>query len=329
MVFSGTESIKIGFADAGEISSGVSSVTADLEAAYDRTGCLLDRKVKPNGSPAVYVPFMYNPGEGNNSFVNTMLMDLERDEHKVIISRRHEAIHAVQWNSVPVLHASPYNSASRVILSPESWILMTLLTERDAYAKTAWLNAVDVLQGAGSEFKMQAAREPVAPADVDLQNSETRKAIQNAATCWDLRLKHKHADDEESMTLLDHYIQQALRSYENGHALRSASENFSSVTYIRLTPEDIFSIGKAFGPSTFGDYAPDPMFTRLPLMRPDLWDRLQDLNRKHGIYSEAQLPTLSQALSPMGLTPESYMAISKAHIPSPVYQEPQQALAMA
>lgn len=279
-----------------------------MDKAYADTGCIIDERIKPNGSPAVFVAFTLNPDEGGHTFPNTIFVDLGRNEHRVKISKRHEFIHAMQWNGVPALHASPYNLASRYVLSPESWVLMTLLTERDAYAKTAWLNALDIEEGATPGFTAQAKTEVVIPADINLKAYDIRAQLQKASLCWDGRFPN----DQKIITLLDHYIQQALRTYGKGHELRAENGGEPPV-YIRLSQEDILAIGSTFGPSTFGDGQVDPVFTSLPRMRPDLWNKLQDLNRTYGISSEQNLPTLSSILAVTGQTPQGYMEASKAH----------------
>ncbi|MCB0375291.1 MAG: hypothetical protein KDD04_05170 [Sinomicrobium sp.] len=268
---------------------------------------------------------MYYPKDGGTTFINQILVNpyiktaqggvAKRTPEQIRISERHEKIHAIQWDSIPALHASPYNQATPVVLSPESWVLMTILTEREAFTKTAWLNALELSTAHSEELSRQAQTETLTPGDINLQSADIRQALQDASTAWDKRLKHKANPKDADINFLDHYIEQALDAYEQSNRLNARA--MRAPVFVRLSADDILAIGSGFGPSTFGNNVPDDIFTYLPQMRPDLWQRLQDLNRKHGIVSEAGLPTFKDTLQNMGLTPDAYMAESKAHIYNP------------
>jgi hypothetical protein len=304
-----------------------------FEEAFRRTGCTLSASATPAGdAPAAYLPFIYYPTNGGATFQNEILVNAyiktgaqsvaARTPEQINISQRHEKVHAVQWDRVPALHASPYNQATPVVLSPESWVLMTILTEREAFTKTAWLNALELKAAPSEPFGRQARTETLTPDDIDLEGGDIRASLQRASLAWDQRLKGKPVADTPDTTLLDHYIQQALRSYEDSNRLNT--RKLPPPVFVRLSPEDILAIGSTFGPSTFGEDTPEAVFTSPPLMRPDLWERLQELNRLHGIEDERALPTFKEAIGTLGFTPDSYMAQSKAHVHAAGGKKPRQ-----
>ncbi|MCD8566492.1 MAG: hypothetical protein LRY36_00935 [Alphaproteobacteria bacterium] len=292
-----------------------------FEEAFRETGCMLNTTISPTGSaPAAYLPFIYYPEKGGPTYLNEILVNLylktsdgnliARTPEQITISERHEKVHALQWHKVPALHASPYNQATPIVLSPESWVLMTILTEREAFAKTAWLNALELEVAPSERFRNQAKTETLTPDDIDLKSQDIRMALQKASLAWDNRLKHKSKDTDPDMTLLDHYIQNALDVYEQSNRLNIEKSPVPPI-FVRLSPEDILAIGSTFGPSTFGDGTPDDIFTSLPPMSSALYQKLEALNRKHGIEQESDLPTVNEALQTLGLTAETYMVHSK------------------
>lgn len=293
-----------------------------FDAAFAQTGCTVSLDSAPAGSaPASYLPFIYCPEGGGKTFRNEILIRstrrtdegiVARTPEQIEISARHEKMHSIQWARNPALHASPYNQASPLVLSPESWVLMTILTERDAFVKTAWLNALDLAARPSDTMARQAETETVTPSDIDSARGDIRAALERASTVWDQRLKHKTAADEPDTTLLDHYIRQAIEAYEDSNRLNS--RRLAAPVFVRLSQEDILKIGASFGPSTFGEGAINHAFSRLPLMRPELWSRLQALNQKHGITNELSLPTFSEALAHIQQTPRQYLEASRTHI---------------
>lgn len=292
------------------------SLTDAFEAAMSRSACQSDPGWKPAGSPASYISFDFNPGPGRATFSNSMLLDLSRDEHKIRISKRHEGVHAIQWNAAPALHASPYNRASPYILSPESWVLATILTERDAFAKTALLNALDLVRSPDPDFAAQAALEGVVPADIDSASSDIRAALQRASLAWDGRLRSNKYQQpgQASVTLMDHYISSALNAYERGMNLRLSDPSLPPPIYVRLADEDIMAIGASFGPSTFGaGHRPDQQFRQLPPLSFELQQRLDAIKARFGLYADSALPSLAEASAQRGSSPEAFMAQSKAY----------------
>lgn len=293
------------------------TVLSLFENAFYQTGCRVNDRVAPAGrAPAAYLPFIYAPDGGGPTFSNEILLNRPienpRTPEQIAISKRHEKIHAIQWNTIPALHASPYNQGSSLVLSPESWILMTILTERDAFVKTAWLTALELRTNPSYALAAQAETEALKPTDINFQTGDIRQSLQDSSTAWDNRIKHKSRASDPDMTLLDHYIRQALEAYEGSNRLNA--RNPAPTTFVRLSPADILAMGASFGPSIFGQYVPDSSFMTLPTLKPELQARLEALNAKHGITSEAALPTFAQALQYKGLSDEAYMGRSKAYL---------------
>lgn len=288
-----------------------------FEEAFRATGCKINHDISPSGHcPASYLPFTYFPHGGGQTFSNEILLGASnRTPEQVKISTRHEKVHAIQWANIPALHASPYNQVAPVVLSPESWIMMTILTERDAFTKTAWLTALELDKRPDEALKNQAATETVTPDDIDFSGDDIRASLQKASTVWDRRLKHKAYASDPDTTLLDHYIEQALYAYENSKRLNAPKGR--APVFVRLDTKDILAMGASFGPSLFGDGVLASEFESLPPLRPDLQERLSRLNLRHGISRESDLPAFSEGLGRIGMTPDSFMRQSKSytHVP--------------
>lgn len=301
-----------------------------FEEAFQATGCKINSEKAPaGGGPAAFSAFIYYLSGGGPSFPNEILVnnklksgnvETNRTPEQIAISKRHEKLHVGQWSEIPVLHASPYNHATSVILSPESWVLMSLLTERDAFVKTAWLNALEHKLSLSKTFWKQAMTETVTPEDIDLESGDIRTALKKASLVWDGRLKHNPDPGKKpSITLLDHYIESAISDYENSARLKSKS--LPPPVFIRLSPEDILAMGSTFGPSIFGEGTPDEIFTKLPPMPDKLRARLDALKKEHGIESESGLPTIQEVLE----NPVAYLARSKSYVHvDPCKEKPKQ-----
>lgn len=289
-------------------------VLSMFEAAFDRTNCKFDERFAPaENAPAAYLPFIYYPRGGGRTFANEMLVNLaNRTPEQIAISKRHEKVHAIQWNNIPALHASPYNQITSFVLSPESWVLMTILTERDAFTKTAWLTALELCSNTSQALKAQAETETVRPSDIDMDTGNIRSALQASSLVWDKRLKGKSKANDLDVELLDHYINQALDAYEKSNRLNPQICPQAPV-FVRLDHEDILAIGASFGPSIFGQGTPDDRFLKLPQLSKALQDRLEALNKKHGITDEKNVATFFQALKAAGWTPEEYMEQSMSY----------------
>lgn len=289
----------------------VQTIAEAFEREFEKTGCtVISEDIE--GAPAVYTNFTISPGEGNSTFTNEITLKKNRDSNRSKLSLIHEKFHALQWNAIPELHASLYNrltfEEAPVILSPKSWILMTLLTERDAYAKSAWLANLQLRQSYCDEFAKASAKEFVSQHDVAYWQSrfpdDTGFALGEASLVWDLK------KNVAGVTLRDHYIDLALKAYENSYRWNKKSGAVKPV-FVDLDEEGILSLGASFGPSIFGKYYPDPVFTDLKLSAKQQ-ERLDTLNEVHGIDPDQKLPTLAEALEIFGMSKQEFMQRSKS-----------------
>jgi len=284
-----------------------------FERKFELTQCqVTSEDIK--GAPAVYTNFTISPGEGNPTFSNEITLKKNRDSQRAKLSLIHEKLHAIQWNTIPELHASPYNQLTfeeaPVILSPKSWVLMTLLTERDAYAKTAWLAHLQLGQKYCEKFAKASANEFVSQDDVAYWHSrfpdDIGFALGEASLVWDQK------KNVAGTILWDHYIDLALKAYENSYRWNKKSGAAKPV-FVDLDEAGILALGASFGPSIFGKYYPDPVFLELKLS-PKQQDRLDKLNAIHGIDPAQTLPTLDEALGALGSDRAAFIARSKAYI---------------
>ncbi len=295
-----------------------------FETRFAQTGCrIAEDEVPLDGAPASYRSFVYMPNDGGPTFANEMLLDRDgRTDAQVHVSARHEKLHAIQWDHVPSLHASPYNQGSRYVLSPVSWVMATLLTESDAFVKTAWLNAQELKQNYSAALCDQAMTEAVTPMDINANVVDPCQSMKYAATAWYHRFKHKDDPSAPDVTFLDHYVEYAIKAYEESARLNDEGA-VGDVQFVRLSREDILAIGSGFGPSIFSraNGTLDDSFTLLPYLRKDLFARLVALEDKFGIGPDANLPTLQDALANDGMSAADYMHASRSFHYTPASSE--------
>jgi|GEM_PF-4492756 len=289
------------------------TITEAFERGFEKTGCtVVSQDIE--GAPAVFTNFTISPGEGNPTFTNEIGLKKNRDSHRSKLSLIHEKFHALQWHAIPELHASLYNrltfEEAPVILSPKSWILMTLLTERDAYAKSAWLAHLQLGQSYCDEFAEASAKEFVSQNDVAYWQGKFPDdigfALGEASLVWDQK------KNVAGVTLRDHYIDLALKDYEASYRWNKKSGAVEPV-FVDLDDEGILSLGASFGPSIFGKYYPDPVFTDLKLSAKQQ-ERLDTLNEVHGIDPAHKLPTLAEALETFSMSKQEFMQRSKSFV---------------
>lgn len=290
-----------------------------FEAKFAATGCEIQIE-NGDDAPAVYTNFITFPGAGKPTFKNMITVHEERNEEQRRVSLLHEKLHAIQWDCVPELHASPYNQLTHedvpVILSPRSWVLATLLTERDAYAKTAWLSGALLNKSYTDQFAAAAAAEIVTPQDVAFWYGrfpdDIGFVLGEASLVWDNKIRAKSSADEPDVRLRDHYIDRALDMYENSFRLKQSSSAAEPV-FIDLDDAAVLALGSSFGPSIFGKHTPDPVFKALNLNETQQ-KRLDALNIALGIDPAQTLPSFDEALERLGSERAAFMAHSKTFI---------------
>jgi hypothetical protein len=175
------------------------AVIKAFDKAFAETGCAISTEFKPNSGYGGYQAFLTFPKDGGATYLNTMFLNPDRDAHSNRVSEIHEAFHAIQFDKVPELHASPYNMLAYqevpVILSPRSWVLAMLLIEREAYAKTAWINKLELDKNLCADYAEAAGREIVNQSDIahwhDRYPDDIGFALGEASLVWDNKIKAK------------------------------------------------------------------------------------------------------------------------------------------
>lgn len=201
-------------------------------------------------------------------------------------SRNHEGTHAIDFNRVAALHATPYNPHTRMILCPRDEILLMELKERNAIARS-WLFH-EILHGRISAL------------DKDAQE----KALQNhAATVLETRMAGAGADVRP---LLHYYRDLSLREYEMMVPRRLAQYN-GDLRFVALEDEDIACLSDSLGVKSFGGGPLDFLNFRKTPLNAEESTRLVAMERDFNV--RAPVP-FSQALADAGLDRAGFLALS-------------------
>lgn len=178
------------------------SVFAAFDKAFEATGCKISTESQPKSGYGGYQAFLTFPKEGGQTYLNTIFLNNERDPHKNRVSETHEKFHAVQFDTIPELHASPYNMLAYqevpILLSPRSWVQAMLLIEREAYAKTAWINRLALDKNYCPDYEGAADTEIVNTKDVAHWHGrfpdDVAFALGEASLVWDDKITEKLFD---------------------------------------------------------------------------------------------------------------------------------------
>lgn len=210
------------------------------------------------------------------------------DLTRIFATINHERKHAIQFNEVAALHATPFNPKTRIVLAPAEELRIMEAKEADAIS-WAWL-VQSIVNG-----KISAT---------DLTAQQT--ALQNHAR--DV-LETEIVNDTTGLTALTYYRDLALSQYESILATRRQQYGPGGLIFVRLGAEDLAAFGASIGLRSFaGDFQTPPLLHRQSA-------RLAAMNDAHEIPEH--LPTLSRILSDMGQTQADFMAESRrppAHI---------------
>ncbi|NBX66962.1 MAG: hypothetical protein EBQ96_08205 [Proteobacteria bacterium] len=277
------------------------------QEAFDRfvsTGC---GEHTAAGDPyffACYTPFK---GPGTPSVVNTIFyhthnFGVPRRYEGMAISRHHEIVHACAWNHCAALHASPYNGATQIVMSPWDWLRMAERTEQDAIAKQGWLSSLAAKNHPG--FRDFSQWDPVS-ADIfdevrarSLNLEETLNAV--AAQAMEREGSFRYQTNEPT-NFRGYYRSYALWQYE--HMLAFLEKSGIRPTFVKLEPHHHTAMGRSFG----------PILRVVPLSDLSAKDAVHLIRicEKFRIPLEKDLPHFEDALAACGLTPESFLALSR------------------
>lgn len=284
-----------------------------IEALYDHSGTLIDNSGEIKDIPGIYTPFRSNTN--SSPFANEVRITFSNGKRSANISLFHEAIHGLQWGSMPILHASPYNPQTNLptfVLCPDDWLRMVLLTEQGAYAKQAWLTHEAAKED--TDFIPNDSFSPASAQDFNRFYAETGNDLMEALVkSGNLALTKMIATNPgaKPSTFGEHYIHNALQTYEESFRLKSPKD----IIFVRMEGKDITNTSSAIGPRIIGSGRLSAWWNINAFITPALSERLKSLNENLGITNKNTLPTLSEALiRNASLTPESFMEISKGQL---------------
>lgn len=210
------------------------------------------------------------------------------DLARIFATINHERKHAIQFNEVAALHATPFNPKTRIVLAPADELCIMEAKEADAMS-WAWL--------------LQQI--------VDGKISATDPAAQEQALQGHVRhvLETEIINDSTGLTALTYYRDLALSQYESILAARRQQYGPGGLVFVRLGVDDLAAFGASIGLRSFaGHFETPPLLHRQSI-------RLAAMNAINGVLVDR--PTLSQALAETGQTQSSFMALSRtppAHI---------------
>jgi hypothetical protein len=299
----------------------LAGVLESFEQEVKATGVKYEAGKNSGGSIACYTPFLYAPGQGKPTFMNTMFVDEEgRDPEAVKVSKRHEGLHALYWNKSAAAHASPYNMAAPIVLCPRDWGRLMRHSERAAMTYNAMLGHADpdakikeaMKTEPGTAEDFQKALE-AANGDPDAALNRLAREVLNRNSNFYMLPTGKRAE-KEPLTLRNYYTWYSLLRFEDSNTFQWDYElsDMPAPIFVRLDEQDILEMGEMLGFSAFGGERPDSYFEQQdPLMwKHQRWQ--QSMNLKMGILSSDSLPTLREALRDyFGKTPEEFVEFSR------------------
>ena len=208
-----------------------------------------------------------------------------------------------------------------IVLSPSSYILLTLLTERAAAAGVSMLGYLDgtpairkaVAKEASTVEDFEAAMGANANNMQVALNRVARESLMKNSNEYMLAWGNRPSN--EALWLRNYYVWQALREYHESNRFKYGDLLYDSPrpTFVRLGPEDVAAIGNILGVNAFGsDAKPDTFFVQNPTLMIKHQDWLRGLNTMLGIPDDKELPTIREALEQYyGITPGEALEFSR------------------
>lgn len=294
------------------------NIGKDLCAAFRQAACpvFIDPEMK---LLAVHTSFTYTGKTARSVYENTIYLSTRATAHgtRHFSALVHEMTHATQTAHSAILHASPYNTATDIVLCPRDFITACERAEQDAYARQA-LFASLMLRARPDQKRSASNKDPVpvrifetlrrrAPAPLDALRQ---------ATQYMLARPGYYSAQGHSVPLADSYHELALTAYA-GIMESRLKEPDLRLRFIRMEDEDILDIGRSYGPSLFGDGEKLlPEFAQRPDLSPHNRALLAQLNARLGITDENDLPSFGAALAAQQMTRAEFLARSKRNTPS-------------
>ncbi len=295
-----------------------------FEAELEQSGVeYVVRKGYAGSTPAHFTPFLYAPGTGNPTYLNTMFVDEKgRTPAEILVSKRHEGAHAILWSKLAAAHASPYNMASPIVLCPRDWGRLMRNSERASMAFNAMLGFSDpdadvreALQSQPGTLEDFEAAMAANSGNVEVAlNRVARECLEKNSNYYMLPTGKR--TEKEPLTLRNYYTWYSLSKYEDSNTFKWDYQlaDMPAPIFVRLDDADILQMGELIGLSAFGSDRADTFFTeQAPLMwKHQRWQ--ESMNYKMGILNSDALPTVREALRDyFGITPEQFLEFSKKY----------------
>jgi len=281
-----------------------------LRAAFEKSGCgekiRIDKTRTDLGGFSLYG---LDQRFDNNIYYNRLRFD---DTGFAFVRRTHEIIHALQAQSSVALHANPGNKNADIILCPRDYLLIRELAEEDARAKETLVKYA----AAQANPHLTTAFNSTG---LSIKDFETALSIHKnmsmtlAVTAISALNTGCAEDGYEQKTLRDYYADMAFFDYYQNIARRQNEADEHPVQFVRLGDEDIYDLGTAFGPCTFGSPDIYPAFQELLSPSAELLTEIAGLSEALDITDDRALPTLSEALTGRGQTPQSALTLWRAN----------------
>lgn len=326
------------------------AVEAGIEYSYLSDFMNLQRRTKAsvkycdtlkgdNAPLAVYTSFSFPPkAPCETGFTNevTVYGQGERSFQSREISSSHEMLHASQWDQSPALHAAHLNARSHFVMNLRDWVKATLLTEAEAYLKTAML-----AYGMAAVYKDEAFAEATESHPVSVQ--QIRNAMEENPNGEDLNRalvdlaisgmqKMHHDEDGRAVSFAEFYANKAVEDY--ARSWRLTEDEFKEkfpYCFVRLEAQDFDAMGAAFGPDIM------PMISQrydqgVFAFSEQLENKISETENKLRIPAATTMPSFSGALYMAGQTHDSFIERSKTFSvcaePATMHQEGPKSFAM-
>lgn len=243
-------------------------------------------------SHAVYIPFTVRPPPGHPTFTNLLFIcdsvnGVKSSEYDKKIAKFHEAVHFAQWNTSPVLHATPYNFATNKILSLTDAIVTTILTEQEAYGKQTFLTWMASVTDSGMREGAKSYGLPMR------EFEELLKSSKNLSETLMVAGRHAMAQVARGSgySMFDHYCQQTINAYTGNAYLKDPTNN---AEFVKLG-DDVRHLGAVFGMQSLDHFGEDSYDNIVKRFSPATCAQIRMFNEKHGIEEDV-LPILRQRL---------------------------------
>lgn len=254
---------------------------------------------------AKYVP--YNKGKFNPQI---QYKTTSSPSWASIVSKRiHEGVHALQYTQCAALHCTN-NGKSRFLVHPEDMVRLKVFIEYDAFARQAALSH-EVFQDLSAKISAKTGKEKPPYED---RFSKIYHAVRLGEPPENLRNVLNEAAHlvMENMTvnpdciLKEHYEDKMVRYCGIYTPVKVGTSRPRQI--VRLDPSDYWDVGAhAIGPNLLGDSPAKAGYPDYQITADGL-KTVREASRALGFYPREHYPTLSAALSGIGMSKRDFLA---------------------